>query len=99
MIQRLIGIIVGGAVTFLLLILFDDGRIISDEIAGFLTAVVIGALINAFWPVIWRLILARRARAEHDAAMRTEVQRQVAARQELETERRTVDPAPSPRDE
>lgn len=107
MVQRLVGIVIGGCVTFLLLILFDDGRIISDQLIGFLTAVVIGALVNAFWPLIWRMIVARRARARHDEAVRTEVQRQVATRQHDPEDdqqgavapRRTLDLGPSPLDE
>ena len=107
MIQRLVGIVIGGCVTFLLLILFDDGRIISDQLIGFLTAVVIGALVNAFWPLIWRLIVARRAQAHRDEIVRTEVERQVATRQrdpeldqqEAETPRQTRDFGQSPLDE
>ena len=99
MIQRVFGIIIGGCVTFLLLLLFDDGRIISDEITGFLTAVAIGAVVNALWPVIWRLTMARRAQVEQDEIVRAEVQRQVAAQQHTETERRRVDLGPSPLDE
>ena len=107
MIQRLVGIVIGGCVTFLLLILFDDGRILSEQYVGFLTAVVIGGLVNAFWPLIWRLMMARRARVRHDEAVRAEAQRQVDARQrerqpeegDGETPRRTLDLGPSPLDE
>ncbi len=79
MIQRFVGVVVGGIATFLLLLLFDDGRIVGDEFTGYLAAVVIGALLNLFWPVIWGAFMARRSRERYDATVRAEVQRQVEA--------------------
>jgi hypothetical protein len=40
--QRLVGIIFGAIVAFLLLLLFHNGRLISDERSGFLIAVAAG---------------------------------------------------------
>jgi hypothetical protein len=77
MIQRLLGLLTGGIVTFLLLWLFDDGRIVSNEKSGWLLAIALGALANLMWPFIWGLFIARRVRHRRDEEMRSEVQRQV----------------------
>jgi hypothetical protein len=79
MLERLVSIVVGGIVTFLLLLLFDDGRIVGEEMTGYLLAVVIGALIALFWPFMWGTYTTRRQRARYDANVRAEVQRQVEA--------------------
>jgi uncharacterized membrane protein YeaQ/YmgE (transglycosylase-associated protein family) len=78
-IQRLISTIVGAVVTFLLLLLFHNGRLISNETTGFLVAVVIGALISLLWPLIWGTYMGRRARDAQQATFRTQVQREVEA--------------------
>ncbi|HET7056240.1 MAG TPA: hypothetical protein VFI12_07235, partial [Thermomicrobiales bacterium] len=67
MIQRVISTIVGAVVTFLLLLLFHNGRIISNETTGYLVAVIIGALITLFWPLIWGTYMGRRARDTQQA--------------------------------
>ena len=79
MIQRVVSIIVGAFVAFLLLLLFDDGRIVGEETTGYGLAVVIGALVNLLWPWFWTSTSARRERQRRDAVMRTEVQRQLEA--------------------
>ena len=80
MIQRLVSVVVGAIVTFLLLLLFDAGdRIVNDEFTGYLVAVVVGALVTLFWPFLWSQSAARRARARYDESVRQEVQRQVEA--------------------
>jgi hypothetical protein len=79
MIQRVVSIIVGGIVAFLLLLLFDDGRIVGEETTGYALAVVIGALVNLLWPLIWSSFKSRRARTYHESNMRAEVQRQIEA--------------------
>ena len=86
MIQRLIGVIVGGIVTFLLLLLFHNGRIISDEWTGFLVSVVVGAVVNLFWPLIWSTVMARRNRDYEQSRVRAEVQLQVDAQCVVEPE-------------
>ena len=77
MIQRLLGVITGGIVTFLLLWLFDDGRVISGEKSGWLVAIVIGALANLLWPMIWGIYIGRRAQERQDRSVRAEVERQL----------------------
>ena len=84
MFQRIAGIIVGGIVTLLLLILFDDGRIVSDQFSGFFVAVVIGAAVNLVWPLIWSTFTSRRAREHRDATVRAEVHRQVESQRPVE---------------
>ena len=77
MLQRLASIIVGGIVTFLLLLLFHNGRIISNESSGFLVAAVVGAVVNLFWPWIWGTFMDRRRTQGRQDAVRAEVARQV----------------------
>jgi uncharacterized membrane protein YgaE (UPF0421/DUF939 family) len=86
MIQRVIGTIVGAIVTFLLLLLFHNGRIISNETTGFLVSVVIGALVNLFWPLIWGTYMGRRARDAQQATFRAQVQREVQAQRTADTQ-------------
>jgi hypothetical protein len=86
MIQRFVGVVVGGIVTFLLLWLFDDGRVVGEEMTGYLVAIVIGALVNLFWPAIWGMFIARRTQDRYDARVRTEVQRQVESQRPPEDE-------------
>ena len=69
MIDRLFGIIVGGIVAFLLLLLFDDGRIISDQTTGFAVAVGIGAA---------AILISRRAKGRRNELVQAEVQRQLS---------------------
>jgi hypothetical protein len=79
--QRLIGVIIGGFVTFLLLLLFqgpDGPRIVSDATMGYLVAVVIGAVVTWAWPVVIAWWLVRRHRSREQARIEAEVQRQVA---------------------
>ena len=79
MIRRLLSILTGGIVTFLLLWLFDDGRIVSSEKAGWVLAIALGAVASLLWPFIWAFFIARRARARREDAVQEEVQRQVEA--------------------
>ena len=84
MFQRLVGIVFGAVVAFLLLLLFHNGRLISEERSGFLVAVAAGAVANMCWPLIWGAIVARRNRASHQANVQAEVQRQVSAQRTAE---------------
>jgi 4-amino-4-deoxy-L-arabinose transferase-like glycosyltransferase len=85
-IQRIVSTIVGGLVTFLLLLLFHNGRLIADETMGFLVAVAIGALVNLFWPWIWSAFMDRRRYQSRQQAVRVEVARQVDAQRTVESE-------------
>ena len=84
MFQRLVGIVFGAVVAFLLLLLFHNGRLISEERSGFLIAVAAGAVANMLWPLIWAGLVARRNRTTHQAKVQAEVQRQVSAQRTAE---------------
>jgi len=84
--QRLVGIVFGAVVAFLLLLLFHNGRLISEERSGFLIAVAAGAVANMLWPVIWAGLVARRNRTTHQAKVQAEVQRQVNAQRASESQ-------------
>jgi Na+/melibiose symporter-like transporter len=86
MIQRFVSIVVGAIVTFLLLLLFHNGRIISDETTGYLVAVVVGAVVNLLWPFFWSTTSERRSRDRREAAMRVEVQRQLESERPVQVE-------------
>jgi hypothetical protein len=79
--QRYIGIILGAILTYLLLLLLQDGRIISDENTGFLVAVVAGALMSWLWPIVIAWWLVRRHRARQEDRVQEEVARQIAEQQ------------------
>jgi hypothetical protein len=79
MISRLLGALTGGIVTFLLLWLFDNGRIVSSEKTGWLIAIAIGLVANALWPFFWGIYFGRKARNRRDEQIQSEVQRQLDA--------------------
>jgi hypothetical protein len=77
-IQRLASTIVGGLVTFLLLLLFHNGRLISNETTG--------AVVSLFWPWIWSRFMDRRRQQARQQAVRVEVARQVDEHRAVESE-------------
>ncbi len=87
--QRFIGVVLGGAVTFVLLVMFAGTtvNIVSDRNTGFLIAVVVGGIVSWLWPWIIGIILVRRARGRQQDRMQDEVQRQVAAEREKDAQR------------
>ena len=87
--QRFIGVVLGGAVTFVLLVMFAGTtvNIVSDRNTGFLIAVVVGGIVSWMWPWIIGIILVRRARGRQQGRMQDEVQRQVAAEREKDAQR------------
>lgn len=87
--QRFIGVVLGGAVTFVLLVMFAGTtvNIVSDRNTGFLIAVVVGGIVSWMWPWIIGIILVRRARGRQQDRMQDEVQRQVAAEREKDAQR------------
>lgn len=80
MLDRLLGIVNGAIVTFLLLLLFDDGRIISNQTTGFAVAIAIGAVVNLTWPIVMSLWISKRAKGRRDELVKIEVQRQLSAK-------------------
>jgi uncharacterized membrane protein (DUF485 family) len=87
--QRFIGVVLGGAVTFVLLVMFAGTtvNIVSDRNTGFLIAVVVGGIVSWLWPWIIGIIFVRRARGRQQDRMQAEVQRQVAAEREKDAQR------------
>lgn len=92
MLQRLIGVAIGAAVTFVLLLLFygttdingvvsPSWRIVGDSTTAFLVAAVLGAAASFFWPIVIGWWLVRRSRSRRQNAVEAEVQRQLAEQQ------------------
>jgi hypothetical protein len=81
MIQNILAVVVGAAVTFLLLLLFDGTNLVPDQNTGYLIAVIIGGIANLLWPIVIGMWFARRARARREEAIQSEVQRQLADQQ------------------
>jgi hypothetical protein len=79
--QRLIGVVLGGVVTFVLLLLLigpDGTRIVGDETQAYLVAVLVGAIVSWAWPVVIAWYLIRRRRGKQQERIEAEVQRQIA---------------------
>lgn len=77
---RLIGIVVGAAVAFLLLLLFqgpDGPRFVADATQGYLVAVIAGAIVTWLWPILSSWYLGRRARARERGRIDSEVERRL----------------------
>ncbi len=99
MLQRVIGVSIGAAITFVLLLLFYGGveagtgavnwRIVSDSTQAFLVASVLGAVASFFWPIVIAWFLARRVRGRREDAVQAEVQRQLAEQQRTSSGPRT----------
>ena len=87
--QRFIGVVLGGAVTFVLLVMFAGTtvQIVSDRNTGFLIAVVVGGIVSWLWPWIIGMIFVRRARGRQQDKMHDEVQRQVAEEKAKDAQR------------
>jgi phosphotransferase system glucose/maltose/N-acetylglucosamine-specific IIC component len=80
MLQRIIGLAIGGVVSLiLLLIMVPDNSTWQD----YVLPLAIGQVAAFFWPVVIAFWLGRRARARRDNQIEAEVQRQ------LDQERRT----------
>jgi len=76
MIQRAIGVTIGGIITLILLALMTTVTI--DQA---LTPVVIGAIAAWAWPVVIAFILARRVKQRRENQIEDEVQRQLRDQQ------------------
>ena len=77
MIQRLIGVSIGGLITFLILWLSTVTNP-ADLMPWYVAAALIGAITSFFWPVVAGFWLGRRARARRDDAIQKEVDRQMS---------------------
>ena len=75
MIQRGIGVTIGGLVTLiLLLIMIQDPNPTWDD---YIAPLVIGNVAAFFWPVVIAFWLGRRAKQRRDSKIEDEVQRQL----------------------
>ena len=64
-----------GIVTFLMLIILNPTDA-ADPNSEYLTAVVVGALASAVWPLIWLLMIRRRRQNKMDQQVAEEVAKQ-----------------------
>ena len=71
-IQRIIGLIVGGLVTIVLLVFTTD--VTWDAT---IMPIVVGAVAAFFWPVVVGWLLIRRARQRRENQIQSEVERQM----------------------
>ena len=76
MLQRGLGVTVGGLVTILLLVLIEKGA--WDD---YTVPVVIGAIVSFFWPIVIAWWLVRRHREKQQNEVSAEVQRQLDQQQ------------------
>ncbi len=72
MIQQIIGLIVGGIVTLVLLIPMSDATLDQAVVP-----VIIGAVAAFFWPIVVGWLLVRRAKQRREDQIQNEVQRQM----------------------
>ena len=76
MIQRIIGLVVGGIVTLVLLGFMSDATMDQAVVP-----VVIGAVAAFFWPIVVGWWLLRRAKSRREDKIQDEVQRQLDQQQ------------------
>ena len=75
MIQRGIGVTIGGLVTLiLLLVMVPDANPAWED---YIAPLVIGNVAAFFWPVVIAFWLGRRAKSRRDSKIEDEVQRQM----------------------
>ncbi len=72
--HRIIGVGIGGVVTYLILWITVGGQYYDKYVA----AIVIGAIVALLWPWFIGFMLARRVKNRRDEKMQAEVERQVA---------------------
>jgi uncharacterized membrane protein YfcA len=75
MLQRIIGIGLGALATYLLLIIMSPP--VGSDQQNYVTAVVVGALIGFFWPVVIGWYLVRRRKAKNQEQLNAQVDKQV----------------------
>lgn len=81
MIQRILGISVGGLITFLALLILVGGTLVPDRNTAYIVSIVIGGIANFLWPIVIGMWMARRVKARRDAQVSNEVERQMAQQQ------------------
>jgi uncharacterized membrane protein (DUF485 family) len=76
--QHFIGVVIGAAATFVLLVFFGGTSIVSDRNTGYLIAVVVGAIVSLLWPWVIGIVFVRRARARQEEKMHQAVEKELA---------------------
>ena len=76
MLQRIIGVSLGALVAWVLLYFLVPP--IGDEATKYTTAVVVGAIVSFFWPIVIGWYLVRRHKQKNQDAISAEVDRQLA---------------------
>lgn len=84
--QRIIGVVLGAAVTFLVLFVTDTTK--GAAISAYGTAVIVGAVVAAVWPPLIGFYLSRRAKDERDEKLDAKVQAEVERKLAQERENR-----------
>jgi len=74
--QRLIGIVLGAVVAYLLLIVLLGSA--GDAPRDYAIAIVVGAIVAAVWPWIVAFYIGRRIKERRDEEVQREVERQLA---------------------
>ena len=74
MIQNILAILIGSAVTLIALIIIG-----ADTWQEYITALVIGGIANLLWPIVAGIWLHRKAKARRENEIQEEVNRQINA--------------------
>ncbi len=74
--QRIIGIVLGAVVTYLLLVLLAGTA--GDLSRSFGIAVIVGALVSLAWPWVVGFYVGRRVKEHRDEEIQREVEKQLA---------------------
>ncbi|HET9498017.1 MAG TPA: hypothetical protein VFP83_06795 [Candidatus Limnocylindria bacterium] len=75
MIERILSVLTGALVTFLMLIILNPTDA-ADPNSEYLTAVVVGALASLIWPIVWLVMMRRRRQNKIDKQVAEEVAKQ-----------------------
>lgn len=75
MIERILSVLTGALVTFLMLIILNPTDA-ADPNSEYLTAVVVGAMASLIWPIVWLVMMRRRRQNKIDKQVAEEVAKQ-----------------------
>ena len=76
LVQHFIGVVLGAAASYLLLVIMVGGQY-ADK---YLPAVIVGGIVAMLWPWVIGMILVRRARGRQDERMHKQVEKEMAER-------------------
>lgn len=78
--QRIIGVVLGAIVCYLLLLLLVGTT--ADASRSYAIAVIVGAIVAIFWPWIVALYIGRRVKERRDEEVQREVDRALEERKD-----------------